>query len=431
MDNRYPISNLSDYEVMIYAPLSSFEQKVLKKLYMPIVGDKVISLYETFYSFVKEGTFESDIEKHETIIKQMHLRSMNKFCEIRNKLEAIGLLRVYYKDSLYIYVLNKPLFIEEFFNNIELSSLLEFQIGHDAYSNLYKEFMMRKLDICKFEDITHNFDEVFDIELSDNIYISQSSFNNINNGIVVTNKDFDYNQFMIFVSAHDILNNEYYTNEEFINNIKRYSFLYKLNEEDMKNAVIMSVDMNKDIDYVVLAKACKKLYEDKGKKLGVVPIVAAKSSSSTDDKLIRYLEISTPTDFVKNKSGTALTSSEIEMFDGLLRETNIGLGVLNVLIGHVLENLNGEIPSYNYFLKVINTWKRAGVKSTKDAIDYVGNLLKPKTNKKYTKQQKDVPTWYQEYVDEISSKQKTKEEQKPKVNNLDDLKEFFKPIGKE
>ena len=429
MSNRYPISTLSDYEVMIQAPLSSFEQKLIKKLYMPIVGDKVISLYETLYTFINEGSFESNIDKHETIIKQMHLRSINRFIEIRNQLEAIGLLKVYYKDSLYIYYLKRPLIVEEFFNDIELSTLLEYQIGHEGYEKLYKELMMRKLDINKFEDITHNFDEIYDIEPSDNILISQESFNNINNGIVVTNKDFDYNQFCIFVSAHDILKKEYYASNEFINNVKRYSFLYKLNEEDMKNAVIMACDMNKDIDYSVLAKASKKIYEDKNKKLGVVPKNTVKATASTNDKLIKFLESTSPTDFVKHKSGTALTSTEIEMFDALLRDTNIGIGILNVLIGHVLENLNGEIPSYNYFLKVINTWKRAQIKSTKDAIDYISGKQKTKTTRVYNKNQKEVPTWYNEYVEELEDQKKTKDNNQ--LSDLEELKEFFKPIKKE
>lgn len=425
MDNRYPISHLSDYEVMILAPLSSYEQKILKKLYMPITENKVISLYETLYSYVKEGMFESEINKHETIIKQMHLRSINKFCEIRNQLEAIGLLDVYYKDSLYIYYLKKPLLVEQFFNNAELSSLLEFQIGHDAYLALYTEMMMRKLDINKFENITHSFDEVYDIELSENIYIAQTSKENINNGIVITNKEFDFNQFSIFVSAHDILKSEYFTSDIFINTIKRYSFLFKLNEEEMKNAVIMSVDLNKEIDYDLLKKAVKKIYDERGKKLGVVPKTYAKTSS-VDNKLIRYLEITSPSDFVKNKSGTALTSNEIAMFDDLLRDTNIGLGVLNVLIGHILETLNGEIPNYNYFLKVINTWKRAQVKSTSDAINYISNAFKPKRFNQ-TKNQKEVPSWYQEYVDELQEKKSSKKQ--TSTNSLDDLKEFFKPLN--
>lgn len=97
MNNRYPLSNLSDYEVMISSPLALYEQKILIKLYMPLVGDKAISLYQTLYSLVPDGSFESEVDKHEKIIRLMHLRSINKLTEIRNKLEAIGLLNMYYK----------------------------------------------------------------------------------------------------------------------------------------------------------------------------------------------------------------------------------------------------------------------------------------------------------------------------------------------
>lgn len=84
--------------------------------------------------------------------------------------------------------------------------------------------MMRKLDINKFEDITHVFDDVYDIELSDNIYLSQASLNNMNNGIVINNQMFDFNRFMILVSAYDVIKNEYFGDEKFINMVKRYSF---------------------------------------------------------------------------------------------------------------------------------------------------------------------------------------------------------------
>lgn len=32
---------------------------------MPIVGDKVISLYQTLYTFVEDGNYESEILQHE------------------------------------------------------------------------------------------------------------------------------------------------------------------------------------------------------------------------------------------------------------------------------------------------------------------------------------------------------------------------------
>ena len=432
MNNRYPLSNLSDYEVMISSPLALYEQKILIKLYMPLVGDKAISLYQTLYSLVPDGSFESEVDKHEKIIRLMHLRSINKLTEIRNKLEAIGLLNVYYKDGLYVYYLKKPLDVEKFFNNIELSTLLEYQIGHDAYEKSYLEFMMRKLDINKFENITHNFDDVYDIELSDNIYLSQASFNNINNGIVVSNQMFDFNRFMILVSAYDVIKNEYFGDEKFINTVKRYSFLYQLTPEEMKDVIILSIDEHKEVLFDEIPRNARKKYDEKGQKLGIISKTITKSSSSIDDKLIRYLEMASPNEFVKNKSGIALTSTEIDMFDRLLKDTNIGIGVLNVLIGYVLEveKLNGEIPSYNYFLKIIIACKRAAVKSTADAISYVSNKDKGQKNRRTNKIQKGVPDWYQEYLVK-QNKDKTTIQNLVDDGDLEELKNFFNPNNKE
>ena len=52
MQNKYPISNLCDFEIMISSQLTDADRKNVLKLYMPIVGDKVISLYQTLYTFV-------------------------------------------------------------------------------------------------------------------------------------------------------------------------------------------------------------------------------------------------------------------------------------------------------------------------------------------------------------------------------------------
>lgn len=118
--------------------------------------------------------------------------------------------------------------------------------------------MMRKLDINKFENITHNFDDVYDIELSDNIYLSQASFNNINNGIVVSNQMFDFNRFMILVSAYDVIKNEYFGDEKFINTVKRYSFLYQLTPEEMKDVIILSIDEHKEVLFDEIPRNARK-----------------------------------------------------------------------------------------------------------------------------------------------------------------------------
>lgn len=434
VENNYPLSNLSEFEVMLSSPLSEFERKMVLKLYMPIVGDKVISLYQTLFSLVEEGKFESDIFYHEKIVKLMHLRSIERFADIRNKLEAIGLLDTYYKDNLYVYLLKKPLDPIDFFNNSELSSLLEYQIGSDAYINTYCEFIMRKIDLSKFEKITTSFDNVYDIETSDNILLSQTIYSGKNNGIVLDNKKFDYQCFWIMVSAHDVIDEKYYADQEFIDKVKRYSFLYQLNIEELKEVVIMSCNEDKILDYNELARNAKLLYNRKGKKLGVVPKTKISDKAKSNNKLINFLETASPNEFVKQKTGVSLTGSEIEMFDQLLRDTNINVGVLNVLIGYVLEELNGQIPSYNYYIKIINTWRRAKVNSTMDAIDYISNKGKQKSSSKSFKEknEKTVPNWYNDYVEDLNNKKPIKKSSSDNVNkDLKDLEAFFNPDNKE
>ncbi len=433
MNSSYPLANNSDYEVMITANLSTYDQKTLLTFYMPIIGNKVLLLYQTLYSLVKEGAFESDIAKHEHLVRLMHLKSIEKFYEMRIKLEAVRLLEVFYKDGFYVYLLQRPLTAQAFLENRELATLLEYQLGHDEYEKIYLETMMRKLDINKFNQITLAFDDVYQIEASDTIYLTNND-PMVNNGIVITNKDFDFEQFMILTSAHEIIHNEYFSDQNFINTIKRYSFLYKLNPEEMKDVIILSCDENKKVNYDDIRINAKKMYEKKNQKLGLTTKNMIKPNASSNNKLIRYLESASPSDFVKNKTGVALISSEIDMFDRLLKDTNISLGVLNVLIGKVLdfENLNGEIPPYNYFLKIINTWKRAGVKTTVDAINYVSNKNKTSNSKNSpNKKQKGVPDWYDDYIKDLSQKTNQEQTSSNDDDDLEELKKYFRPDSKE
>lgn len=430
MDNHYPISNLCDFEIMISTPLSNYDQKILLKLYMPIIGNKAISLYQTLYSFVAESVYESDIYQHEKIVKLMHLRSIEKFCDLRNMLEAVGLLDTYYKDNLYVYYLKKPFDALTFFNTVELSTLLEYQVGHDAYLATYLEFVVRKLDLNKFEKVSHSFDEVFNIESSEDILLSDASKFGKNNGILVSTNHLDYHQFTILLSAQNLIKEDYFIRQDFIDLIYRYSFLYGLDAQEMKDVVVLSCDENREVEYSEVAKNAKLIYNQKGKKLGVIPKTAVKKTTKTNNKLINFLEMASPNEFVKQKTGTVLTGSEIEMFDQLLRDTNINIGVLNVLIGYVLEELKGQIPGYNYFLKIINTWKRAKVNSTLDAIDYINHVNRPKKHTQ-VKPEKSVPDWYEGYLDDVKKKNQSTKAASILSPELEELNDFFNPDRKD
>ena len=71
---------------------------------------------------------------------------------------------------------------------------------------------------------------------------------------------------------------------------------------------------------------------------------------------------------------------------------------------------------HNYFLKIINTWIRKGVKNTTDAL----NLINAPSSK--TKPTKPVSSWYHKYMEDLEKK---KEEEKDASESLAELESFF------
>lgn len=414
--------NLSDnYSVMIEKPLCDYDRKTIMNLYLPIVGKKTIDLLQSLYDSVLINEHESLVYSLEKIIKKSEL-SLDKVVDSLNKLEAIGLLKTYYLDKMYVFYLNKIITPSEFFKDEALSQALISVITKEEYEKLVLEFLIRRIDITKFDNISKRFDEVFEIEEEINHFSVDALVVDSSEGIRIKNNNFNYRHFKMFVSTLNILSEEKLDDYELESFVNRYSFLYKLTEEEMKDALVVSLNTNTSIDYDLFVKNIKKIYNNKNKKnQKVVP----KKEINTNDSKAKLLESITPQDIVVNKYNMPMVASEIATMDELLKTTGISVGFLNVVLLYVLEKRNGEIPTYNYFNKIIQTWKRAGVKTAEDALNYLDSLNNPKP-KGYNKQKvtKEVPNWYNDYKEEtkkeLDQKIVTKEE------NIEDLEQFFK-----
>lgn len=410
------IDNTS-FLIRIDDTLTDFDRKVLTHLYLPIIGDRALNIYNTLYTLFEPGSRETDIITHSRLLKMLNLDSTS-FTEERIKLEAIGLLSTYIKDNLYLYVLKDVLTPYEFFNNDSMVRVLTSKIGLEEADRLMMEFLAGKFDYESFKDITSTFDDCFILVDENDNKISNIGIDTTNNGIKVDKKTFNVDHFTLLVEATNMIDSNVLKDYNFINEVVRYAYLFGLTVEEMKEAVVMAANIDKSINEAEFIYHVKRIYDAKGKTTTFIPRGQKVSSSN---KVVETLEKLTPNQLVKNKYGTSLTSSEIEMFNDILKTTKVSVGILNVAILYVLESKNGEIPAANYFIKVINTWLRSGVKSVEDALDYINGESKPKTTKKTNtkKEVKPTPDWYGE---------ETKEEnQTEESNDLFDIEKFFNP----
>lgn len=412
--------NLSEfYSVMIEKPLSDYDRKILNSLYLPIIGIKAMNIFYNFHDSVVTNEYESLVSKFEKVIRLLEL-SVDTFESCVNKLEAVGLINTFYNDGMYVFFLKDIKNASSFFQDEVLYQLLISSVTKEEADKLALDMLVRRIDLTKFECINKRFDEVFTIEEEINHIDIDPFIVNTSNGIIIKNENFNYRHFSIFTSALGILDEERLNKQEVVDFVNRYSFLYCLNEEEMKEAFACSLTGLNVVDLDIVLKNIKRIYNNKNKKTKIV----ANKTENVDDERIAKLESMTPVDIVRHKYNESMVASEVATMDELLKTTGIGIGFLNTVLIYVLEERNGEIPTYNYFNKIIQTWKRAGVKTTADALAYLENLKNP-VKKTYTKPKvkKAVPSWYNEYQEE--NKKNLGKPVDIKEEDIEDLESFF------
>lgn len=411
------------FVVVTSEPLSEYKRKIFDDFYSPIVGVMASSLYNSFFTVLEFGKTESNPIKHEMLCKKLKLTE-EAFLEARRSLEAIGLLDTYVKSTpyevQYLYVVKNVLTPYQFLTNSMYSNLLNVALGEEGYMNIIGEYMVHRYNVAEFENITSSFDEVFEV----GYYKSNDEswwINDTPQNITIKAKHFDYDYFLVLVGASNLVSDEVLRSSELYHEINQLAFVFMLTAEELKE-VVLSSSNGQTVDFDMLRHYARRAYEDKNK--GIAIKHKKNVIVSTNDKLVTALETLSPAEIIKNKYGTAPTGSEIEMFNRLLNDTGVSVGVLNALILYVLSNKNGEIPSYNYFLKILNTWIRQNVKTTLDALEIINNP--PKTKARSSKNVKETPSWYEEYQKQVDESLKNEQSANKKQASMEELESFFK-----
>ncbi|CAI6041153.1 DnaD domain protein [Cohnella sp. JJ-181] len=161
--------------------LCSLERRVLAELYQPMVGALSIGLYLLLYHHLGDDeTGYSQPEAQRRLFLGLGLEpnaaGRQSLVESASKLEAVGLMQSFRQhdpaadETLYEYMLQRPLAPGEFFANLHLSLLLRDRIGKPALMELRESLAPRRPGgLARFlnrEEITVPFYELFRINSS-------------------------------------------------------------------------------------------------------------------------------------------------------------------------------------------------------------------------------------------------------------------------
>ena len=390
--------------------LSDKDRNILMLLYQPLVGSTTIGLYYTLWSYLDKSELISGEWTHHHILRDMMI-SNAELQDARVKLEAIGLIKTYYKSGNidnYVYELYSPISAAEFINNPLLNMALFNAVGKLEYERIVNYFRIPKVNLKEYEDITSKFSDVFafsNISITDNLVydIKKSNYRKLE----ILSK-IDLNTIFSLVSD-DMLNKKSITKDtkDFLYKV---SYIYNYDNDDMIELIRNSLTEKHTIDKRLLQENANKYY--RYDNMGKLPSIIYKNQpeylrkedldTSNRSKMIHLFETTSPYDFINSKCKTGNpTRSDLAIISYLLIDLNLKPGVVNVLIDYVLKINNNKLIK-NFVEVIASQWSKSGIETVEAAMELAGkeHNKKKTTSKTVVKKEAIKPDWIDKNVEE-------------------------------
>ena len=412
------------YTVINKTIITEKDKKVISMLYQPIIGYSAVSLYYTLIDDLDKMEVMSEEITHHHLMNTMQLK-LEDIVKARERLEAIGLLKTYYKkDNInsYVYLLYSPMNPGEFFNHPILNIVLYNNIGKSEYEKILNYYKVPKVNLKDYVDITKKFDEIYKsyvgnpLDVQDNIL--KRSTNNLN---LEDNIDFN----MIISSIPSSRLNDKCFNKETKELINQLSIIYNINTLQMQGIINSCINEKGLIDKQLLRKSCRDYYqfENNGNLPTLIynkqPEFLKKPEGENTKwaKMVYTFENLTPYQFLKAKyKGAEPTDRDKKLIENLMIDQKLNPGVINVLIAYVLK-VNNEQLNKNYIETIAGQWKRLNIETVEEAMKISEKHHKKvkkmmEENKKTPTKKKEtsnnsLPIWFNENhdIEEISEEE--------------------------
>lgn len=417
--------------------LAAYHEQIVDLLYQPIIGQRPVSLYRTLWSLI-------NIEKGELTLSHRQLLTffnvtIEEFEQIRNKLEAIDLLHVYYQpqDGYYVYEIRQPLTAKQFFLDSNLNIHLIYAVGHNLYDYLENKFLNR--DCPKgIINLTKSFEDVYQSLKAtpfmddDKAYIT----NNVTHLEVPIHYEFDYELFTAFLNKSFVEP----INEAIKNQIIKEAALFEFDAQLMSKVVLDCVKDGK-IEVNDLHQTASQYY----KRLKTKPKSSKKIKASMSEEAFFKADIDelkkkalfnyktkTPHEWLRIlQNHTEVPGSYLEVVRVLFEEYKLPSEVINVLIEFVRTRNDGRLP-LEYTKAIASSWTFKKIKLAEQAIEEIEKIEQVEQN--YTKQGQVAPTYRSRKPKYVASEPKWLEEheqyrksvkEEAEEVNIDDLKKLL------
>ena len=389
--------------------ISDIDLKILNMLYLPITGSLAIMLYHTLLNDMDKQEMFSDELEHAHLLSNLHV-SIDELIRARHVLEAIGLLKVYYKEDTvnrYIYELYSPVSAHEFFTHPVLNVVLYSNVGKREYERLVNYFKMIKINKEGYTEITSKFSDVFDSVPYTSSDMYSDSIRKYNKQKLNINSAFDIN-FLIETMPKSI-DSKIFT-KDLQELIIQLAYLYDIDAVKMQNILRTCINENGSVNRDELRKVARNHYQFDHS--GLLPTVIEHAQpeylrkpvgdNSKLSKMIYTFETISPYDFLRSKhNGAEPVKRDLKLLEDLIIDYKLKPGVVNVLIDYVLKTNDNKI-NRSLVETIAGQWSRKKIETVEEAMEIAKKTYNSQTRNKVIKKvnkEGNVPIWFDKNIE--------------------------------
>lgn len=382
------LTSQDTYQVYCKGYLSEDKIRILTHLYQPICRFEAFSLYLTLYHEIERGRMLNTEATHYRLLNICQM-NLNQFQDALWSLEAIGLLKTYCQvtesKTTYIYEILLPLTPKRFFQHDVLNTLLYRVLGQTDYERTKYYFKIPSIDLTNYENVSHHFDEVFHIDLSQPTILTRAQ------PLEEENHDepsVDYDLSLFYQGLEDYRIPRRVITKEVENAIVSLGVIYQIAPTVMRK-LVYDVYTDGQINVSDLQERCLRYYEfehqtnldevHQSQKTNEI-----KPPLSKRDEKIQQLKTLSPYDYLRAlQKGANPTSRDLALIEKLMTEQKLNAGVVNVLVETVLVLNNGQLPK-NHLEYIAGLFARKNVQTVEQAMEEAKAYMasrKPKATK--------------------------------------------------
>jgi len=341
--------------------ITSFDRKIITRLYQPLMGSTSSSLYFTFLSEIEfDNTISKEKREIASLLKLMNC-TIGDFILATGKLEGIGLVKTQYNknNDFYVFSLFAPLSPKDFFDNPLFDSLLQKQLGKDCYDKNKLYFNQSKISNDDLEDVSNNFDDVFSFDGTGSFVGGDNSISKKTNTAKIS---FNFNAFYLKLKE---LHVDEIVCKDIEQDIALIAVANKVAAVDMASLIHKSLNSEGKVNLSKLRTLCSN-------NINLDPIKQIVDTGNSNlNKKIELYNKTNPYEFLVIKNNYApIASSDKRIIDMLLNEYHLNDAVTNVLLDYVLQVADNKL-SRAYIEKVAGSLARSKINDAYSAMTYL------------------------------------------------------------